>query len=137
MDSVDRTLAADDLRKLRSLEESLWRPETRFDKALMEQVFAPDFFEFGRSGRTYSRDDLLFDPSDRRPILATLPLPEFHVRHLSEDVVQVTYVSEVVEDGTLFRGNRSSIWSRTSDGWQLRFHQGTPISVTSGQSLAK
>lgn len=137
MDSAGRELAGDDLSKLRSLEESLWRTETRFDTALMEKVFAPDFFEFGRSGRTYTRAEMLFDPTDRRPIVATLLLPEFHARHLSEDVVQVTYVSEVMHDGKLLRGNRSSNWSRTSDGWQLRFHQGTPIRASDGLSSAK
>lgn len=128
MYAADQELAPEDLETLRSLEESLWRTKTRFDNGLMEKLFAPDFFEFGRSGRTYSRTDMLFVPRDSRPIKATLPLPNFHARHLSDEIVQVTYISEVVDDGVLLRGNRSSIWSRTADGWQLRFHQGTPIS---------
>ena len=113
---------------LRALEESLWRAETRFDNALMDTLFAKDFFEFGRSGLTYARGDLLFDPKERREIKAALPLKDFSARHLSEEIVQITYISEVEHDGGMERTNRSSIWSRTTDGWVLRFHQGTPVS---------
>lgn len=128
MHTADRLLAPADFDAIRRLEECLWRPESRFDNSLMEQVFAADFFEFGRSGRTYSRAELLFDPAETQSFQATLPLPGFHARHLSDDVVQVTYVSEVASrEGEISRANRSSIWSRTPDGWRLRFHQGTPI----------
>ncbi|MDZ4089553.1 MAG: nuclear transport factor 2 family protein [Tabrizicola sp.] len=44
---------------LAALEHTLWHSETRHDHALMEATFAPDFREFGRSGRRYTRDDLL------------------------------------------------------------------------------
>jgi hypothetical protein len=37
----------------RQLEESLWRPQTRFDREYTDNILAPDFFEFGRSGRVY------------------------------------------------------------------------------------
>lgn len=113
--------------KIRKLEESLWRAETRFDKELMNQIFAQDFFEFGRSGKTYTRDKMLFDKENFQEINAKIPLPEFHVRHLSNDVIQTTYISEVDSNGVVQRGNRSSIWSKINGTWCLRFHQGTPI----------
>ncbi len=117
-------LNQNDLDELRELEESLWRAETRFDLAFQEKVFAPDFFEFGRSGKIYSRKEII--RTDWQEIRATLPLKNFKVRALDENTVQVTYISEVQYD-TLERANRSSIWSRTPHGWQLRFHQGTPV----------
>ena len=125
--SADRLLNAADLQEIRSLEESLWQAESRFDKELMDRIFAPDFFEFGRSGRRYARAEMFFEKAAQRDIAATLPLPEFHARHLSDDIVQVTYVSEVRYGRDLVRGNRSSVWSRTEVGWRLRFHQGTPL----------
>lgn len=126
MHASDR-LAEDDLfEEIRKLEESLWQAETRFDNALMDQVFARDFFEFGRSGRTYARQEMLFQPADFKEIAATIPLPEFSARHITDDVIQTTYVSEVVHDGVIQRGNRSSIWSRIDGAWRVRFHQGTP-----------
>lgn len=127
MHSSDRTLEEDVLEEIRRLEESLWQAESRFDNALMDKTFAQDFFEFGRSGRTYSRAEMMFEEGSFGEIAATIPLPEFRARHITDDVVQTTYVSAVVYDGKTLRGNRSSIWSRVDGTWQLSFHQGTPI----------
>jgi hypothetical protein len=112
---------------LERLEEELWREETRFDIVRMNEVIAPDFFEFGRSGRVYQREDTL--AISRQPIEAVLPLPGFKARLLDRDVAQVTYNSAVTYDGEVLHARRCSIWSRTSGGWVLRFHQGTPFST--------
>ncbi|MHB1308684.1 MAG: nuclear transport factor 2 family protein [Limisphaerales bacterium] len=109
---------------LERLEEELWREETRFDRGRMTEIIAPDFLEFGRSGRIYCREDSL--AVSPQPIDAVFPLPDFEARLLHPDVAQVTYNSAVRYDGVLQRARRSSIWSRTSGGWILRFHQGTP-----------
>lgn len=114
------------LKTITLLEESLWRPETRLDKALMDNTFADDIVEFGQSGQTYDREALLaIDPAT--PIHAVLPLPEFHAVHLSPDVVLVTYVSESRHKGRTNRANRSSIWCLRAECWRLRFHQGTTM----------
>lgn len=126
MHEADKNLSDALFDEIRTLEESLWQAKSRFDNVLMDQVFAKDFFEFGRSGRTYARHEMLFEPTDFQEIAATIPLPEFHARHITDDVVQTTYVSEVVYDSGTQRGNRSSIWSRIDGVWRLRFHQGTP-----------
>jgi hypothetical protein len=113
-----------DYEKLKELEESLWRAETRFDQEYMNRILAPDFFEFGRSGRVYKRDESLGAPSQE--IKAKFPLKNFNVQMIDTNVALVTYVSEVDYD-PVEMGNRSSIWLKTSTGWQLKFHQGTPI----------
>jgi hypothetical protein len=110
---------------LKHLEEELWREETRFDIVRMNEIIAPDFFEFVRSGRVYQREDTL--AVSRQPIEAVLPLAGFQARLLDRDVAQVTYNSAVTYDGEVLHARRSSIWSRTASGWVLRFHQGTPI----------
>jgi hypothetical protein len=109
---------------LEHLEGELWRAETRFDSRRMSEVLAPDFLEFGRSGRVYTREDALAVP--RGPIDAVFPLPEFRARLLHQDVAQVTYNGAVTSGGVVRHARRSSIWSRTPNGWALRFHQGTP-----------
>ncbi len=119
-----------DFEQLRMLEESLWRDDTRFDRAYTESVFSQDFFEFGRSGRFYSRDASL--GMDAEPIDAVIPLPNFDVRMISPDVAQVTYTSLVTYDGVVQKGRRSSIWSRADDGWKIRFHQGTVLFEENG-----
>jgi hypothetical protein len=107
------------------LEECMWRGDTRFDLAFMEKTLAPDFVEFGRSGRVWSREQIL--DMAGRTIEATLPLPNLRIRLLDADTAHVTYDSAVAIDGTVEHAHRSSIWSRSAAGWVLRFHQGTPF----------
>jgi hypothetical protein len=119
------SLSDSDARQLRQLEESLWRAESRFDRAQMSQIFAPDFLEFGRSSRIYRREDAL--SIEHQEIPAKLPLPNLEIRLVHPDVALVTYESDVSYSSGRERARRSSLWSRTAKGWQLRFHQGTPI----------
>lgn len=114
-DSFD---AMDEVEELRQLEESMWRPAMQFDRRYMGSVLAPDFFEFGRGGRTYGRDEILAMEAQE---IARLPLEGFRVAWRASDVRLVTYVSAIEAD----RANRSSLWRRTPSGWRLRFHQGT------------
>jgi hypothetical protein len=121
-------MSADPHRDLKStietLEEALWRPETRFDRTWMDRTLAPDFFEFGRSGRIYDRDGVISSPEE--PIAATFPLESFAIHFVTADVLLATYVSRVIHNGEEVVGNRSSLWSRCDGQWRLRFHQGTP-----------
>jgi hypothetical protein len=118
-------ISKQDFETLRLLEEGLWRTDIRFDLEKMDRILAPDFFEFGRSGRAYERADTLGIPAQQ--ITAKLPLLDFKARLLDPDVAQATYISIVTYKHGEERARRSSIWSRTRDGWQLRFHQGTSI----------
>lgn len=116
--------SAQDLADLTRLEESMWRESTRFDVAFQERSFAVDFMEFGHSGRIYTRDEII--RHDSQTIHAVLPLPNLSVRLLDKDTAQVTYNSEVTYGDRIEFARRSSIWSRSSSGWVMRFHQGTP-----------
>ena len=107
---------------LHTLELTLWHPATRYDRALMEATFAPDFHEFGRSGRRYTRAELL----DATPHDFHATLHDFSEHPLSDTITLTTYISELHTPEGPERANRSSIWDRTSGHWQLRFHQGTP-----------
>jgi hypothetical protein len=86
-------IGSQDFKTLRLLEEGLWRSDVRFDCQKMDRILAPDFFEFGRSGRAYERADTL--GMKAHPIKAQLPLPDFKVRLLAPDIAQVTYISIV------------------------------------------
>lgn len=119
-------LSEEDRCELTRLEEAMWREETRFDKHFMERHLAADFFEYGRSGRTYSRSMALAIP--RGPIDAVLPLPDLSIRRLNDSTAQLTYNSAVTYDGIVEHARRSSIWSKSESGWVLCFHQGTPFS---------
>ena len=122
---MNTEISEQDRGKLQQLEEELWLVETRFDRAYMEEIMAPDFFEFGRSGRIHSRESCL--SHEAAPIDAIIPLQNLQIRLLTHDVAQVTYDSEVTYDGVVEKGRRSSIWSRSEASWKLRFHQGTAV----------
>jgi len=109
--------------ELVELEHALWRAETRFDRTFMERTLADDFSEFGRSGRVHTRADTLGVAGDT--IQATLR--DIEVDRVTDDVALVTYVSEVQTE-QLHVANRASLWVRRDGRWQLRFHQGTPLS---------
>jgi hypothetical protein len=114
-------LTAEDRAALAALEESLWRTETRGDRGHMERTLAPDFFEFGRSGRTYTRAqalDAIVEPFEAR-------LKNIVMRLVAPNVVLVTYMSEAVFGTIKETGNRSSLWTKGESGWQLR--QGTVV----------
>jgi hypothetical protein len=118
-------ISRQDYEILRELEERLWVAEFRFDREWMDRVMAEDFFEYGRSGRSYDREQILDTPAQEIP--AMIPLPEFKARLISPNVAQVTYISVLTYPDGEERGRRSSIWSRSSEGWILRFHQGTVL----------
>jgi hypothetical protein len=117
-------LLAEDIAELTRLEEAMWTAATRFDAAFQQERFAPDFFEFGRSGRIYAREQLVRTAG--REIKARLPLDGLRIRRLDESTAQVTYNSHVEYDGVVEHARRSSIWTKTDRGWVMRFHQGTP-----------
>ena len=117
-------LSAEDIAELTRLEEAMWIAATRFDAAFQQERFASDFFEFGQSGRVYAREQAILAGGGE--INARLPLDSLQIRLLDAATVQITYNSHVEYDGGVEHARRSSIWSRTDRGWEMRFHQGTP-----------
>ncbi|WP_375389496.1 DUF4440 domain-containing protein [uncultured Amnibacterium sp.] len=117
----------DDAARLTALEESLWRPATRFDRGHLERVLADDFDEFGRSGRHWTREASM--AADAEAFETVLPLPGIRVRPIGADGALLTYRSETTypDAGVTLVSRRSSVWERVDGEWRLRFHQGTPV----------
>lgn len=118
---------ADELiHQLRRLEEELHLPETRRNVTRLRMLLHPDFEEFGRSGRRYSRDEVLLELPDGDH--GVIRVDEFQVSLIADGVALLTYRSAHVDA----RGVRScvtlrsSLWIETATSWQMRFHQGTP-----------
>jgi hypothetical protein len=124
-------LSAQDERELTSLEHAMWQESMRFNLAFQEARFAADFVEFGRSGRTYTRSEIIC--TDRSPINAKLT--NIHIRALDVSTALITYDSEAVYNSEVEHAHRSSIWTRGNFGWQMRFHQGTPFNPNSSCSM--
>jgi len=118
-------LSPSDITALTALEEGMWRPETRYDAQFQQTHFTADFFEFGRSGRVYAREDSVRDSGIAFD--AQLPLDGLLIRELAPGLAQLTYRSHCRYPGEpVEHANRCSLWSRTPAGWVMRFHQGTP-----------
>ena len=113
---------------LRNLEVELHRLETRQNRERLEQLLHPDFLEFARSGRRYSRNEVLAEFSTAGASMAPVRVEHFHAAPIDGGAVLVTYVSaHESADGKLHRRTlRSSLWIETEAGWRMRFHQGTP-----------
>lgn len=106
--------------KLRRLEESLLDPEVRKDAVRLSLLLAPNFKEFGKSGRTYSKEQIISLLAVEEGSMR-YRLENFQLELETETVALVTYRS--VQGGV--SALRSSVWIRQSIGWQMLFHQGT------------
>jgi hypothetical protein len=112
-----------DMQLVIDLELRLLQPLVRASPAEVDKLLHPDFIEFGASGRTWDRAQMITSlageqlPGGEAPVTAS----EITAVRLADDVVHVTYVSQ--RDQRYAR--RSSIWRRTDEGWRIYFHQGT------------
>lgn len=113
-----------------TLEEELLSPSTRHDAARLTHLLAPDFLEFGSSGRTFTRDQIIADLLSETPE-TDLRLTDFTLRHSTPhtdpEFALVTYRSTRTTASSAARSSlRSSTWVCREGRWQLLFHQGTP-----------
>lgn len=117
------------LAHLRALEVFLHQPAAAADAARVGAILHADFTEFGSSGATYSRAQIMAalaeNPcesprriwsQDYRLLLQTddTALLLYHTAHIG-------YAGQLVHH-TL----RSTLWRHGPAGWQMLFHQGTP-----------
>jgi hypothetical protein len=112
---------------IRSLESELHEPSVRQNVARLDELIHPEFLEFGRSGRSYTKAEILeLVPGSGSSV--QVQAQDFALRVLGPDAVLLTYRStHVYETGILeSHALRSSIWQRGPAGWQMSFHQGTP-----------
>jgi hypothetical protein len=115
------------LERLRDLEIELHRSETRRNRSRMESLLHPDFVELARSGRRYSRNEVL-EEFEGGGGLEPVHAQDFELAALAPGIALLTYQSaHIGPTGDLFRhALRSSLWIETPGGWRIRFHQGTP-----------
>ena len=110
---------------LRSREESLLNPAVRRDRARVTAMLAEDFQEFGSSGRLWTREQILGLLATETP--QPLSMEDFECHRIAEGVALVCYRGVHIDPLTHQRDTtlRSSLWTKHSGEWRLRFHQGT------------
>lgn len=90
----------------------------------LDRLIHEEFLEFGKSGGTFRKADLMTEGGAGTIEVEVLG---FDVRPLSEDTVQAIYQSRNQVTGEV--ANRCSIWKKEKAGWQMIFHQGTKAIV--------
>lgn len=111
------------------LEKSLHSFEVRSNADKISNLLSPIFYEFGSSGKIWSRQDIL-DRLPQEDSLTKVEATDFKATLLSEDVVLLTYKSNRISlDLSSVSFLRSSIWQKNSNTqslqWKMVFHQGT------------
>lgn len=109
-----------DLESVRAAEESLRSSAVRCDPSRVRDRLHQDFVEIGRSGRRWSRDEIVAALSSESERAAT----ETDEWHFSE-LALITYLIR----GTDGDSRHSSIWSSSGGRLQMLFHQGTFIAT--------
>ena len=112
---------------LKAFEIELHTCMSRSDVTRLDVLLHNSFREFGRSGAVYSKAEILSQPPSREK-QAVVIAERFEVRLVGEYVALLSYRSALLfGSGFLDRfALRSSIWERSSLGWKINFHQGTP-----------
>ena len=111
---------------LKELEQLLLTDAARKDRELASSLLADEFREFGSSGRSYNKQEIL-DFLQTEPAVQ-LSLEDFDATLLADDVALITYRSiRDVAESTPIKALRSSIWVLRDGRWQAIFHQGTRI----------
>lgn len=112
------------LSQLMQLEQEMHLTSTRKNKIRMEALLDPEFKEIGRSGQTYSRQEILeeFDNENELPIIL---VSDAAVTILHEELVLLTYKSRHDSIDNPRPTLRSSLWRMRGSQWQICFHQGT------------
>lgn len=115
------------LNRLQALEVELHHPGIRCTRERLEQLLHPHFHEVGRSGCPYTRETVITYLASIS-VSPSVVSDAFLVAEMGTDVALLTFRSaQMTQDGSLeMHTLRSSVWVNTVNGWQLRYHQGTP-----------
>jgi hypothetical protein len=105
------------------LERELQTRACRANPDRLRELLAPDFVEIGASGRRWDREEILELLGREDGSVGDIEMSAVQSRSLALGVVQVLWQSMV--SGRHVR--RTSIWCERAAGWQLVFHQGTPV----------
>ncbi len=108
---------------LQQMEEDMRLPHNRVPE-VMAKMLAPEFVEFGSSGRALAKSECLAAVQAQAPHPVTTS--DFKVLMLSEAIGLVTYRVTRHSEPPLST-MRSSLWQQRDGVWQLVFHQGTVV----------
>ena len=107
---------------IQTAELELLESSTRGNAARVRELLHPDFVEIGRSGRRWTREEVIeaLGREDKRPVPDT---DEWDFTQLAPHLVLATYR---IRSGTR-QSRHASVWDTSAAAPRLRYHQGTVI----------
>ncbi|MEO1241651.1 MAG: DUF4440 domain-containing protein [Pseudomonadota bacterium] len=105
---------------LLNLEKKLLTPAIRRNAKAASALLDDDFYEIGKSGKTFSKEQILRLMADEDSTEISWTIDDFEIRRLAPTIILVTY--KIRENASL----RSSVWRNDDKEWKMVFHQGTP-----------
>lgn len=100
-----------------AMERALLSDEVRSDPAAVAALLHADWAEVGRSGRLWTREEVLAEIGPIEPV----DVEVLSTSRVGEDAILLLWRTSTAERSTL----RSTLWVRTGGQWRARFHQGT------------
>ena len=111
---------------IHQLEDQLLRPDVRRSEVALGALLADEFVEFASDGAAYTKAQVIAALQREAPYVRSLT--NFRPVTLADNVVLATYrAARRDESGEFVESLRSSVWAHRNAGWQLLFHQGTPV----------
>jgi hypothetical protein len=111
---------------LQGLEQRLLTNATRHDAREVSSLLADEFREFGSSGRTFSKIEIIDLLQSESSVCFSLK--DFEAYPVSEQTVLVTFRAvKEIEGLPPTESLRSSLWIHRDGRWQMLFHQGTKV----------
>ena len=112
--------------KLQQLEQQLLTSATRHHAGEISSLLADEFREFGSSGETFSKAEIISVLQSEGPV--HLSLKDFEAYPISDHAFLITFRAVKEAPGLpAVESLRSSVWIERDGRWQMLFHQGTRV----------
>ncbi|HYN35131.1 MAG TPA: nuclear transport factor 2 family protein, partial [Ilumatobacteraceae bacterium] len=123
----------DDVGAAVGCELELLDPVCRLDPRRVAALLADDFIEIGKSGRVWSRDEIVAALA-AEPGMDGVTVGPMSGQRIAAGLVLVRYTTH--HPGSRAAVHRSGWWRQTTTGWRCCFHQATVVPEPAGEAAA-
>lgn len=123
----------DDVDAAVGCERELLDPVCRVDPARVAALLADDFVEIGKSGRVWSRADVVAALA-AEPGMDGVTIGPMSGQRITAGLVVVRYTTH--HHGGPATVHRTGWWRKTTNGWRCWFHQATVVPEPAGEAAA-
>jgi aminoglycoside 3-N-acetyltransferase len=123
----------DDVEAAVGCERELLDPVCRVDPARVAALLADDFVEIGKSGRVWSRDDVVTTLA-AEPGMDGVTIGPMRGQRIAAGLVVVRYTTH--HHGGVGTVHRTGWWRKTTNGWRCWFHQATVVPEPASEAAA-